>query len=459
MKPIIKNACLLLSLFIFILFSITGFYYCKTPVCFQSTDAYYYYHEAQNVSGFHDAFVGTEFLFGRALSLGLNLVFSISILSELFGVLSLFLIYLIVKKIQSVEAGIVASFLFSFNYLMAYVFRFGYGDIESALIFLVLIFIIVFLYFENHKYLWLICLGLLTSMFLFWDGFIFLIFVVFVSFAAKLALDKKIDLAFIFAFVGATIIFAFIEFDKIYSRLFVHPYAISELIGMGVLDFVNSTGVLLVLFFIGVFTYRKNLKEMKYLFLLIYSFTGLIICFFMSRMLYFFMIGLIIWASIGIMAFVKNKKYFVSALVIVLLISAYNAVFVSSMTFPFNGSDFQRVNAINVDNGTGKVIGWWDEGHFYLAFSGKVVVIKGYPSKKNMDIYVDSMSSEDFNYSVVGFKKLCNCSLFYLPVSDRMKNSYFENLSNNTFFWQLQKNNFACFTMLDSVSVWRYDCG
>ena len=458
----------------FVIFSLSGMFYCQNlNPCFYSPDSYYYFHEAQNVvrgDFSRDSFAWVEYCFHWVVSIfyPVSLAQSISAFSVVLGCLSLLLVYFIVRKIHSSEAGIFAAFLFCTNYLMLFVFRWGYGDIEFLLVFLLLCFLLLFVHVEGWKFNWLICLVFLVCLTLFWDGFFFLSFIAFVSFLVYFVLSKKISIAFVFAFAGAIVIFATMQFQKIVARLFVHSYFISELAGMGLLDFAQSVGILLVFSFIGVYYLRGRFKELNVCFLLVYFVLGIVLCFLISRMLYFLMVGLIILAGISLAelsSFIVRKTrldsgkwlLYVILLAVIAVFFVPNAILVSGILPIYGGGDYASADAIYDYAIPGTVISWWDEGNFYYALSGQPVALRAFPRKDGMDTYMAAMSGSD-DFAVVDFKRLCNCSSFYVVVSGRVR-GYLVNLSNESFFYHLVNGEeVGCFAEI-VPGVWHYYCG
>ena len=412
---------------------------------------------------------------GKFLNPGFSVAAAIFYTPLIFGVLSIILIFLITKKALNETAGFVASVLFSTHYLMLRIFRAGYGDtgplnILLSLLFIFLLFKIIGAFKNKSKNnaIIFIILGIITVLlFAFaWNGYyyillitaVFLVIYLLIHLYKRKEYKKAIALIIILAICGIFSII-FLKHQILESRLYMRlampktvdgypdlSFSIQELKRTSFNDILTYMGQwpFLILALIGLIGFARKTglflhEDEKSIFktylsvFFIISFVG--ISFITKANIYFGMITLVFVAAgvyylCSIISNIIKDKYNKTAInsikietILVMIGLALLLIFLVPKTIyylsppPYMDDTIyltaEKIKANSSDNSV--VTSWWDEGHFYNAFTDRKVTVKAFPNPQKMYLIEKALSTDNENFSA-GIFRILNCG----NVSDEM---------------------------------------
>ena len=402
---------------------------------------------------------------GRIFDSNFSINDAIFYLPLILGLISLVLVFLIARVSIGEKAAVAASFLFSFHPIILEVFHVSYGDDEPLVTMLSLLFIFLLfktiLSLEEKSRKKAAIFGVLSvlSIILFkksWEGYYYILIITAAFFIIYLLVKlyqkkqyKKI-FALIIAIALASLLSSVflsgqIESTKIYSRLLPAEISegypdwtlqIQELKPATLKNIYAFMGgwpfVLVVLAGIASFLAKnklftsENKESALQLYLFVYfiaAFAGTLMA---KRAETFLGLIIIIVASAGVAWLaeifpkiiakaagkkIKNAEIIITAAIIIILAACLAPTSIKYVNDPPLMEDSVYVTAQKISQYSEPdaiVTSWWDEGHFYYAFSGRNVTIKGHPDPRMMYILSKALATNDENLSA-GMLKLLNC--------------------------------------------------
>ena len=411
---------------------------------------------------------------GKIFSRAFSVISAVYYAPLIFGVLSIILIFLVARKAFGETTGFIASFLFSIHYIMLEIFQAGYGDQENLNVMLSLLFIFLLFKamesFENKSGNKTAIFGILTvlSAWLFafaWGGYYYIILITLAFLVAYflLKLYRKKDykkLIILIIAICLLLLIALVFFrqeisgSRLYLRLFTpkssygYPdwsYRIEELRSSDFKMVLAYSGgwALLIAMLLGIAYLAKEAKSFLQedknaafrLYIIIYfiaSFVGVLLA--TKAQVYFAFVSIIL-ASAGISYLCKIISRLINAkiskktspakaeiaLIIIVLIAL--AIFLVPKTLRsvnapplMEDSVYLTAKGIRENSSENAVVtSWWDEGHFYNAFTDRKVTVKAYPEPRIMYLLAKAMATNDENLSM-GIFKILNCGNAYDPL-------------------------------------------
>jgi len=434
-----------------------------------SVDSFSYYKQASSLTegkpvDKHSLLIYVEyavFKVGRIFDADFSLVGAIYYTPLIFGIISIILIFLVTRKATNEIAGFIASVLFAIHPLMLKVFQAGYGDDASismalSLLFTLFLFEAIDSFSSKLKKRAIIfsalCLASVALLWFAWSGYYYILAITFVFLLIYIPLrlyqkkERKKLLMFLIA-VGALIVIAllmhnFIATSRIYIRIFTPEVTEGYYDTASNIQELRNSNFKMILSFAGGWWFlisaliglagflaktrlfsNHDKKTAFKLFIAVYAVMALLGTIFAIKANTFFALFLIILCSAGIFylsefiaGFRKSWDKPVATLLTALLILAVFVGFNISFAYKIvnqpplmEDSVYVTAQKINQHSEPDAIVtSWWDEGHFYYAFSGRNVTVKAHPKPVQMHLISKALATNDENLSIEIFR-LLNC--------------------------------------------------